>query len=187
MADCSCDGPCADHPNCPPALTRTEPKAESIGSNPLSPVPEGLKDEMEEARERLGPIADTLFAAGYRAGLDAAQEGKAELPPFVKSVPLPDDHSGTSEPWALRILAEEIWFQERGDWPDEQDAEMFNDPERVKRFLTARTVARCWDSAEAALADLNGEPRVPLIDSIPDQSEARASVAALSKENGNDE
>lgn len=74
MADCSCDGPCADHPNCPPALTRTEPKAESIGSNPLSPVPEGLKDEMEEARERLGPIADTLFAAGYRAGLNEARE-----------------------------------------------------------------------------------------------------------------
>lgn len=48
MADCSCDGPCADHPNCPPALTRTEPKAESIGSKPLSPVPEGLKDEMVE-------------------------------------------------------------------------------------------------------------------------------------------
>ena len=141
----------------------------------------------ERAALTLSGTDANLFAAGYRAGLDAAQEGKAELPPFVKSVPLPDDHSGTSEPWALRILAEEIWFQERGDWPDEQDAEMFNDPERVKRFLTARTVARCWDSAEAALADLNGEPRVPLIDSIPDQSEARASVAALSKENGNDE
>lgn len=56
MADCSCDGPCADHPNCPPALTRTEPKAESIGSNPLSPVPEGLKDEMvEKAANALWP------------------------------------------------------------------------------------------------------------------------------------
>jgi hypothetical protein len=41
---------------------------------PLTRVPEGLKDEMEEARERLGPIADTLFAAGYRAGLNEARE-----------------------------------------------------------------------------------------------------------------
>lgn len=93
MADCSCDGPCADHPNCPPALTRTEPKAESIGSNPLSPVPEGLKDEMVEkaakapaggwgkrelgirdAESAVDAVADDLFAAGYRAGLNEARE-----------------------------------------------------------------------------------------------------------------
>ena len=102
---------------------------------------------------------DRAFAAGYRAGLEEAREAVEadELPPFIKSAPLPDDRNRTSEPWALRILAEEIWFQERGDWPDEQDAEMFNDPDWVKRFLTARTVARCWDSARAALVSLGKE------------------------------
>mgnify|MGYP000617945803 CR=1 FL=1 len=78
MADCSCDGPCADHPNCPPALTRTEPKAESIGSNPLSPVPEGLKDEMVEKAAK-APAEKQAAAAKLKEASTVREERKSAI------------------------------------------------------------------------------------------------------------
>lgn len=154
--------------------TQTQPKAESIGSNPLSPVPEGLKDEAPRHRARICPKCGkvtTSFECCFERGSPMFPQTDDYTVTQPQDVVLNADHeSGLDRAFAAGYRAGlnearevvEGLIEDRKAWVQDADADVESHFGETGRKLGQKAFQKnCeiagLDEARAALVSLGKE------------------------------